>query len=173
MAVKSDFSPVEWKRVAQSPLLAGFAVSAADPSGFVGLVQEAFAAGQSLSQAKNEAGEGGLAKAVATELLTASGRAEAREGVRTIVQGAGLDEIKQRALDALRETAAILDARAPAEARSFKTWLLEIAEKVAEAGNEDTFLGFGGIRMSAREKATLDEISALLGLERPNAPEAT
>jgi hypothetical protein len=164
MSEKSDFSPVEWRRLTQAPLIAGYAVSAADPSGFIGLLQEAFAAARALSDARAMPGDA-LIKSVADELLTAHGRAEAREGVRTIVQGAGLDEIKTRALDALREVGALLDARAGEHAAPFKSWLLDTARKVAQAGLEDTFLGFGGIRMSEKEKATLVEISQALGLE--------
>lgn len=159
----SDYTPVEWKRLIQSPLLAGYAVSAADPSGFIGLLQEAFSAARAVSQAPVQAGDQ-LIKAVAENLLTASGRADAREGVRTVTQGANLDEIKRRALEAVRETAGILDAKAGEHAAPFKSWLLEIARKVAEAGLEDTFLGFGGIRMSEKEKATLVELSEALGI---------
>lgn len=169
MSTKSDFAPAQWKKLAQAPLLSGFAVSAADPSGFVGLLQEAFAAARALSEARSQESVNALIKSVAEELLTSSGRADAREGVRTVVQGAGLEQIKERALAALRETAAILDAQAPADAKPFKEWLLKIARMVAEAGNEDTFLGFGGIRMSSKEKATLSELSHLLGLE-PTEP---
>lgn len=168
MANKSDFTPTEWKKLVQSPLLAGYAVSAADPSGFIGLLQEAFAAARMLSSARAEPGDG-LIKSVAEELLTSSGRADAREGVRTVVQGANLDEIKTRALDALGQVALALDAKAGAHAAPFKTWLLDIARQVAEAGLEDTFLGFGGIRMSEKEKATLAELSHTLGLEAPAA----
>lgn len=166
MASKSDFTPIEWKKLVQAPLLAGFAVSAADPSGFVGLLQEAFAAGRSLSDAKTQSGDA-LVRAVAEELMTSTGRAEAREGVRTVAQGAPLEEIKKRALDALREAGALLDAKASEDARAFKEWLVQIARVVAEAGLEDTFLGFGGVRMSEKEKATLREIAHLLGLETP------
>lgn len=170
MASKSDFAPMEWKKLVQAPLLAGFAVSAADPSGFVGLLQEAFATARSLSEARK--GGDVFIRAVAGELLSSGGRADAREGVRSIVQGAGLDEIKGRALEALRETADILDAKATDEAQPFKAWLLHIAQMVAEAGREDTFLGFGGLRMSEKEKATLHELSAILGVEAPPAAAA-
>lgn len=163
MASKSDFAPVEWKKLMRAPLLAGFAVSAADPSGFIGLLQEAFAAAHSLSDARTLPGDS-LVRAVAEELTTSTGRAEAREGVRTLAQGAPLEEIKRRALDALQEAAALVDAKAPEHARPFKEWLLHISRVVAEAGLEDTFLGFGGIRMSDKEKATLLEISQMLGL---------
>lgn len=168
MINKSDFTPMEWKKLVQSPLLAGYAVSAADPSGFIGLLQEALAAARMLAEARAQAGDE-LIRSVTAELLTSGGRADAREGVRTIVQGASLDEIKPRALDALRQTAAVLDAKAAEHAAPFKSWLLDIAGKVAEAGLEDTFLGFGGIRMSEKEKATLAEISQSLGLEPPTA----
>ncbi|QGM97230.1 hypothetical protein [Methylocystis parvus] len=164
MATMFGFAPAEWKKVVQSPLLAGFAVSAADPSGFIGLLQEAFAAARSLSEARAQAGDA-LIRAVAEELLTSTGRAEAREGVRTIAQGASLDDIKRGALDAMKEVGAIVDSKAGEHARPFKEWLAQVARMVAEAGLEDTFLGFGGIRMSEKERAALHEISQALGIE--------
>ncbi len=169
MADKTDFAPVEWRKVIQAPLLAGYAVSAADPSGFVGLLQEAFAAARAVSEARAAAGDE-LIRKVCEALGGSSGRAEAREGVRSIIQGAGLEEIKQRALDGLRETASIVDAGAGEHAAPFKSWLLDVARQVAEAGLEDTFLGFGGIRMSEKEKATLHEISEALGLPAQETP---
>jgi hypothetical protein len=36
-------------------------------------------------------------------------------------------------------------------------------QKVAEAATEGSFLGFGGVRVSDAEKATLDDISKALG----------
>ncbi len=167
MAGKADFAPVEWRKVIQSPLLAGYAVSAADPSGFIGLLQEAFAAARMVSEGRAQAGDE-LIRSVCETLGGSSGRAEAREGVRSLIQGAGLDEIKLRALGGLKETASILDAKAGDHAAPFKAWLLEIARNVAEAGLEDTFLGFGGIRMSEKEKATLEEIAEALGLPGPS-----
>jgi hypothetical protein len=168
MANMSDYTPVEWKRLVQSPLLAGYAVSAADPSGFIGLLQEAFAAARMVSQAQTRPGDA-LIKAVAENLATSSGRADAREGVRSVTQGASLEEIKRRALEAMKEAAALLDAKAGEHAAPFKSWLMEIARTVAEAGLEDTFLGFGGVRMSEKEKVTLVELSQALGLPTPGA----
>jgi hypothetical protein len=162
MVSKNDFSPVEWKKLVQAPLLAGFAVTAADPSSFVGTLQEAFANAKQLAEAKTGA-SGELVKAIAEEILTSTGRADAREGIRSIVQGAKLDEIKGRALEALKETAAIIDQKAPSEAKAFKDWLAHIAQTVAEAGTEGGFLGFGGVKVSDTEKATLSEISKILG----------
>jgi ATP-dependent DNA ligase len=162
MVSKNDFSPVEWKKLVQAPLLAGFAVTAADPSSFVGTLQEAFASAKELAEAK-AGGSGELVKTVAEEILSSSGRAEAREGIRSIVQGAKLEEIKGRALAALKETAAIVNQKAPSEAKAFNGWLAQISRTVAEAGTEGGFLGFGGVKVSDAEKATLSEISEVLG----------
>ena len=172
MVSKNDFSPVEWKKLVQAPLLAGFAVSAADPSGFIGSLQEAFANAKQLANAK-AGGQGDLVKAVADEILSSTGRAEAREGIRTIVQGASLPEIKGRALAALKETAAIVRAKAPDEAAAFNGWLGEIAKTVAEAGTEGGFLGFGGVKVSETDKATLAEIADILAGREPAPPTPT
>jgi hypothetical protein len=40
MASKANFTPDEWKSLLQSPLLVGIAVSAADPSGLIGMLKE-------------------------------------------------------------------------------------------------------------------------------------
>ncbi len=161
MAQKTDFSLVEWKKIIQSPLLAGFAVSAADPSSLVGSLQEAFTEARMLADAK--ASGDTLIKQTVEELMTSGGRADAREGIRTVVQGAQSSEIKSRALAALKETSDILDAKASSEAKAYKAWLKTIAKKVAEAGTEGGFLGFGGVKVSELEKATLAEISKALG----------
>jgi hypothetical protein len=163
MANKSNFTTDQWRKILQAPLLAGFAVSAADPSGLIGMIQEGMASATALAAAKADAGADELIKAVVEELLTPEGRSSAREGVRLLIQGAELKEIKIRALEELRNTSKILDSAAPLEARPFKNWLNDIANMVAEAGTEDGFLGFGGEKVSAAERATLAEISAALG----------
>ncbi len=164
MANRSSFTQAQWSRVLQAPLLAGFAVSAADPSGFIGTIQEGMASAKALAAAKANPDADELIKAVVDDLLTPEGRTGAREGVRLLIQGAEMTEVKIRALEELRSTAKILDATAPLEARPFKNWLVQIAHLVAEAGTEGGFLGFGGEKISAAERATLAEITAALGV---------
>jgi len=162
MASKSDFTPEQWSKIVQSPLLAGFAVSAADPSGLIGTLQEGMASARALAAAKSDAGADTLIKAVVDDLLTADGRNTAREGVQKLIQGAKLDEIKARALAELGEAGKILDTVAPADAAAFKNWLNAVATAVAEAASEGGFMGFGGVKVSEAERATLGEISATL-----------
>jgi hypothetical protein len=143
--------------------MAGFAVTAADPSGLWGLLKESFASGRALMEAKSSAGASELSKAIVSEIETSEGRAAAQEFVKVQLQGAKREEIKQRAIDALRSAAAIMDQKAPSDAAAYKAWLVHLANSVAEASSEGGFLGFGGVTVSEAEKATLSEISAALG----------
>lgn len=45
MANKQNFTPEEWTKISESVMLAGMAVSAAEPSGLWGTLKEAFASG--------------------------------------------------------------------------------------------------------------------------------
>ena len=73
-------------------------------------------------------------------------------------------EIKAKCIDTLRQVADVVDAKAPADATAFKTWLRQISQHVAEAAKEGGFLGIGGVAVSDAEKATLAEISKALKL---------
>jgi hypothetical protein len=162
MANQNDFTAQEWILLLEAPMLAGMAVSAAEPSGLFGMLKESFATGKLLVQAKADAGANELVKAVAAAYETADGRKAASEGLRDKLGQGQPNEIKVRALDTLRQVSALVAAKAPADAPAFKTWLARIAESVAEASKEGGFLGFGGVQVSEAEKATLAEISAAL-----------
>jgi hypothetical protein len=164
LATKTDFSPEEWKEVLASVMIAGMAVSLADPSGLIGMTKEGLASGSALLAAKTDANANALVKAVVADFETAGGRSAAREAIKTIVTGKQPAEMKAALLETLGRTASILDAKAAADAPAFKAWLVQISKRVAEAATEGGFLGFGGVRVSDAEKATLDEISRALGL---------
>ena len=53
---KSNFTPDEWKLLLESMMMAGIAVSAAEPSGLWGLLKESFASGAELNAVKNAYG---------------------------------------------------------------------------------------------------------------------
>jgi hypothetical protein len=163
MAGKADFTPEEWARVVASPMVAGMAITAADPSGLWGLLKEAFAGGRSLLEAKQSAGANPLAKAVADDIATPETQAPARDRMQAQYKGAQIGDIKTRAIDELRAVAALVGNKAPEDAAGFKAWLQDVAQKAAEAGTEGGFLGFGGVAVSDREKATLAEIASALG----------
>jgi hypothetical protein len=164
MANKQSFTPEEWTDVLESTMLAGMAVSAAEPSGLWGALKEAFASSSALATAKLDPGSSELVKAVVAEFETPQGRSAVQDALRKRFAGAKPADIVQRSLDNLREVSAILNAKAPGDAPAFKAWLRGISQKVAEASPEGGFLGFGGVQVSDAEKATLSDISKALGI---------
>jgi hypothetical protein len=164
MATKASFSPEEWTKVLQSVMMAGIAVTAAEPSGLWGTLKESMVAGHALLEAKTDTKSSELIRAVVADFETSEGRAAAREQLQATLSGSKPAEVKSKAVAAVRDAAVLLDAKAPSDAPAFKAWLRHISEAVAEASSEGGFLGFGGVRVSDAEKATLGEISGALGL---------
>ena len=81
MANKAAFSTDEWNQVLGGAFIAGFAVTAADPSGLWGLFKETFASGRAVMEAKSNATASELSKAIVSDMET--GRP---------IRGAGLRE---------------------------------------------------------------------------------
>jgi hypothetical protein len=163
MANKQSFTPGEWTKILESVMLAGMAVSAAEPSGLWGLLKEGVASSSALAAAKSDSGSSELIKAVVAEYETSEGRSSVQEALRKGFSGAKPADVVQRSLENLREVSAILAAKAPGDAPAFKAWLKSISQKVAEASSEGGFLGIGGVQVSDKEKATLADISTALG----------
>jgi membrane-bound lytic murein transglycosylase B len=164
MANKQNFKPEEWTKILESTMLAGMAVSAAEPSGLWGAVKEAFASSSALAAAKSNPGSNELIKSVVADFETKEGRAAVQEALRQQLAGAKKPgDVVERSLANLKEVSAILNAKAPQDAAGFKAWLQTISEKVAEASSEGGFLGIGGVKVSETEKATLADISKALG----------
>jgi hypothetical protein len=164
MANKQAFRPDEWTKILESTMLAGMAVSAAEPSGLWGALKEAFASSSALAAAKSNAGSNELIKAVIEDFETKEGRAAVKEALRQHLTGVAKPaDAVERSLANLREVSAILNAKAPQDAPSFKEWLQAISQNVAEASSEGGFLGIGGVQVSEAEKATLADISKALG----------
>jgi hypothetical protein len=161
MSVREAFTPEEWARVVAAPMLAGIAVTAADPGGLWGAVKESVAVAGAVRDAK--AGGDPLVAEIAAAYATAEGRDMARAALKAEVAGKGAAAVVEAAVAELGAAAALVAAKAPAAAPGFRAWLQAVAAKVAEAGTEGGFLGFGGEKVSAAETATLDRIAAALG----------
>ena len=81
MANKTSFTPDEWKQILESVMLSGMAVTAAEPSGLLGVLKESMATGRSLIAAKSDPQSNDLVRAVVAEFETSEGRQAAREGL--------------------------------------------------------------------------------------------
>src|SRR6516165_11814223 len=164
MANKSSFTPDEWKILLESVMMASIAITAAEPHGLWGLLQESFAGGAELAKAKMDPGADALIKAVVADFGTAEGRGIARDGLKEKFTSSKPAEIKGECIETLRRVGELVDAKAAADANAFKSWLRQISQHVAEAAKEGGFLGIGGVAVSEAEKATLAEISKALKL---------
>jgi hypothetical protein len=162
MADKSRFTTDEWKKLIEAPMLAGIAVTAADPSGLWGTLKESLAAGGALTKVKADAAADPLIKAIAAEYETGEGRGIARDGLKARLAGGKPADITGKAVAALGDVASILDAKAPENAAAVRSWLGSISRAVADASKEGGFLGFGGVQVSDAEKATLAQVASAL-----------
>ena len=81
MATKSNFTSEEWGKLLASPMVAGMAITAADPGGLWGLLKEGMAGGWALLEARQNTQANQLVKAVAEDFSTAEGRTAARAAV--------------------------------------------------------------------------------------------
>ena len=164
MADKTSFTKDEWALLVKSPMIAGMAITAAEPSGLWGLLKESFAGGEALAKVAADANANALVKAVVSDFSTSEGRSTARDGLKADFAGGKPADMKTKSVDMLRQVAALLNSKSPGDAAAFKAWLRQISQSTAEAASEGGSLFGGGVQVSDAEKATLNEISSALGL---------
>lgn len=161
MAFKDNFSEDDWHNVVQAPLVASFAITAADPGGLIGTFQEAGATARAMAEA-HKAADGSLAHEVVTEFQTSEARSMARDGIKELTKGNNPAEATSAAIAKLGDIARLVESTLPTEAPGYKIWLRDIAQRVAEAAKEGGFLGFGGVAVSDAERQTLAAVDAAL-----------
>ena len=73
---------------------------------------------------------------------------------------------RKEILDELARAAAIVSEKGtPEEAEAFRAWLLECAQRAAEAAKEGGFMGFNAVLVSEGEERMLAELASTLGVE--------
>ena len=159
MTTKANFTPEEWNLLRRAPMMAGLVVVAASPSGPVGILQETFAVGKVLAEAKAQS-PGELISSLVADLTTEEGRKAARPAD---LVGKSPEQIKSNALDSLRQVGTLLDQKArPEESQAVKRWLHDTGKRVSEAAKEGGFLGFKAERVSEGEQHMLDKLAEVL-----------
>jgi hypothetical protein len=160
MTSKTDFTEDEWARLGRAPLVAGMAISLADPGGPIETIKESSAALRTLVEAARDGGFGAFVRAVAQDVAA---KAQRRENP---LAGFKPDRRNQRQeiLDELRAVNALLLEKAdPAEVEEFREWLKAAAQRAALAAKEGGFLGMGGELVSEREQQMLDTLGEIFG----------
>lgn len=154
MTTKTDFTDEEWTRIVRAPLVAGMAISLADPGGPIEAAKESMAA---LKSATNPPSREQLLADVALEVQAmAQQHQNPLKGYRPTSEGGPPGE---QVLAELGAVQGIVSAKAsPEEAAAFGRWLVASAQGAADAAKEGGFMGFGAEQVSAREQAMLDQV---------------
>jgi hypothetical protein len=151
MTRRAEFNADEWATVVDGPIYAALRVIAASHGG---RLRESLAMGRAYQDARGRQGESEL-----LDDLVKSPPAIDAEEVRH-AQG----DIAEVTTQHLRDAAGLVAAKAtPAEADSYKTFVMTVAQAVASAHKEGGFLGIGGKQITDAENQALDEISTALG----------
>lgn len=169
MDVREGFTHEDWALVMQGPLVAAYAITAADPSGLVGRVQEATAAARAIQDAEGPTEQHDLVSHVVRGYRSSDTQKEIGSAIAEMARGKRHDEATEAALERLRRIGWAVEDAAPDEAAAYKDWLREVARRVAEAAKEGGFLGIGGEAVSAAETRTLADIDA--ALSAPETPD--
>ena len=159
MTTKADFTDEEWERLERAPIVAGMAISLADPGGPIEAVKESVATIRAATEAARSGGGGELVDAVAASFAE---KAKQRQNP--------LGDFKPRGAMAGQEILGelqtvnelITDKATPEEAAAFREWLLTAAQRAAEAAREGGFMGFKAERVSEGEQRMLDKLGEVL-----------
>jgi hypothetical protein len=163
MAGKTDFTDTEWQVLSRAPLVAGMAITLADPGGPIEVGKETAAVLRLVTQ--ESATRDDLAGAVAREVLELAGQRKSPLGTFRPPRGAMAGKA---ILDELANAKSIAAAKAgDGEAQEFAAWLLECAQRAATAAKEGGFMGFNAVRVSEGEERMLAELAGVLGAQAP------
>ncbi len=160
MTTKAGFTEDEWATLVRSPMVAGMAITLADPGGPIEVVKETsavlkFATSSSSEQRDDLVGE--LAREV-------RGFAEQRTNPLGDFKPRGAMAGKE-IVDELSRANEIVSAKASSEeAEAYRAWIMECAQRAADAAKEGGFMGFHAERVSQGEKDMLAQLRSTLGV---------
>jgi len=146
MTGKADFTTEEWETVLQGPPTAGMIVVTAQRGG---TFRETFSIAKTYVEARQHHGESELLD----EIVSARPELD-----RTRYHSA--EELKDHGLQHLRDAVGLLERKAtPEELDAYKSFVLNLADKVANAHREHG----SAEAVSEAEHAAIEEIAAALG----------
>jgi hypothetical protein len=158
MTTKTDFTEEEWIRIGRAPIVAGMAISLADPGGPIETIKESNAAIRTVLEAAQSGAHGELVQAVASDVAE---KARARQNPMAGFKPKGADA-RDEVLEELRAVNALLvEKTTPEERAQVVDWLRTAAQNTATAAKEGGFLGFNAQLVSEREQQMLDTLGGI------------
>ena len=151
-ALRARFTREELEQIHTAPMAAYAIIAKASISGIRSSVAEIKAAHEVGLELLKEVEPTSLLGTVFGAGLTSSEAAELQQEI------AGEGQL----IGTIRGATAIVKAKAADELEDFRSLVLEVAQRVAAAGKEGGFLGFGGVKVSEKETAAIAQITAAL-----------
>ena len=142
MATKDDFTPDEWEAISDGPVYVGMMLITASKGG---TFRETFSMSKAWAEARQRQGGSQLLDAIVAE----SPKLDDKPGSAIELHNAGI-QMLQRDVEAI-------EAKSPDELEPYRSFVLGLGERVAEAHEEH------GEKVSPGERSVLDEIAAALG----------
>jgi hypothetical protein len=150
MTKKADFNAEEWSLVLEGPPIAGMIVITAERGG---TLRESISLGKAYTEAREQHGSNELLD----EIVNANPAID-----RDAFSSA--EELREQGPQRLRDAVTLLESKATSdEVEGYRKFVVDLAQRVAEAHKEGGFLGVGGKEVGDAERAALDEIKEAVG----------
>ncbi len=163
MSGKNSYSADEWQLLMDVPMMVGAVVMVVGKSG-LGTTKESFAMAQESLGAVKHFPDNALIQAIVQERLK-EGQRSSIESLDNPMLRLQPEAFKEAVLAKCAEANTLLAAKAGAEeAREYRQWVMQIADRVAHAASEGGILGFGGAQFSEPEKLAIGQIQSALGV---------
>jgi hypothetical protein len=159
MTTKAHFTDTEWEAIRRAPMVAGMAITLADPGGPIEVVKETSAVLRFVTAESAERDD--LVGEIARDVREL---AQQRKNPLKDFKPSGADARRAIVDELSRASTIVAEKAGPEEAEAFREWLLECARRAAAAAKEGGFLGFNAVRVSEGEQRMLDELAAALGV---------
>ena len=164
MAKQDTFTADEWTLLRLAPSLVASGVAASDPSGLFASIKEAMAGARGMAEAFKSGGNLELFSAFAAD-RSIPGMPDPKSLVGEGSREEQMQNFKTAVLERVKAASELVARKASAEeASAYRKMLGDIAEKAANASSEGGFLGFGGVRVSDKEKAFIAEVGKAAGI---------
>ena len=150
MTTKAEFNAEEWEAVVAGPPAAGLLVVVAARGG---TLRESLSIAQAYAEARERRGQ----SALLDEIVSSQPAIDPP-------QDRSPEELRDRLLGRLRQAVEILSAHAgPEEVDRYRAFVVDVAERVAQAHKEGGFLGMGGTRVSDAEAQAIEDVRRAVG----------
>jgi hypothetical protein len=158
VTTKSDFDEQEWARIVRAPLVAGMAISLADPGGPIEAAKESMA---SIKAATNPPSREQLLADVALDIQA---MVQQHHNPLKGFRPEGDRPAGEQVIEELQGVCALVAAKSDSEeAAAFGRWIVESAQAAADAAKEGGFMGFGAEQVSQRETDMIERVRAAAG----------